>query len=89
MQILVLLYLTHSDAYIDLQGLDEKEALTLLSRIVNLNITGESRVVAKHIVVRLGFHALAITQAATYILRQRLMLQHFMDYYERRQKVIL
>lgn len=44
---------------------------------------------AKDIVRRLGYHPLAFTQAASYISKQKLPLNTFVEYYESRRRIIL
>lgn len=43
----------------------------------------------KLIVARLGYHAIAITQAGSYITQRKIQLQQFMYHYKRQRKDIL
>lgn len=78
-----------SERYIELEGLAEDAAIELLLRISNAKSQDSAHDHASDIVRRLGYHALAITQAATYILKQRVRLSDFMTHYETRRKMIL
>ena len=66
-----------NDDYIELQGLDEDDLLDLLYCSSSAEQSHAASDIAKTIVRRLGYHALAITQAASYIRMQRLQLYQF------------
>ena len=73
--------------FIQLPGLEERNALNLLLRqSESSELNSED---AKKIVERLGYHPLAITQAAAYIKKKKLPLCDFMDHYKRRREAIL
>ena len=78
---------TQNANFIELPGLDEDAALTLL---VQRNETDGSNLEhAKDIVQRLGYHPLAITQAGAYIRKRKLDLSQFMHHYSQRKDIIL
>ncbi|THV54036.1 hypothetical protein BGAL_0036g00170 [Botrytis galanthina] len=80
--------LAETDYDIELHGLPKDDACDLLiqqSRVRN----AASRDDAHAIVDRLGYHALAITQAGSYIQSQKIALSQFMDKYNRQREAIL
>ena len=81
--------LAERDNAIELHGLAEKEALRLLFSQCMVKETELHIQHGKAIVKRLGYHPLAITQAGSYILHQKIDVAQFMDHYDRRRHVIL
>jgi tetratricopeptide (TPR) repeat protein len=81
--------LADRDNAIELHGLAEKEALSLLFKQSMVEETESQTQHGKVIVKRLGYHPLAITQAGSYISQQRIDLSEFMDHYNRRRLAIL
>ena len=81
--------LAERDNAIELRGLPEKEALRLLFRQCRVKEMESHIQHGKVIVKRLGYHPLAITQAGSYILQQKIDVSQFMDHYDRRRHVIL
>jgi len=78
-------YLAEPENAIELQGLLEKDALSLLFKQSRV-ITSESTLLhGKIIVKRLGYHALAIRQAGSYISLHKIELHKFMDRYQRQR----
>jgi tetratricopeptide (TPR) repeat protein len=75
---------------IQLQGLPESDAIKLLLKqsLVKQSNQATSKH-AKEIVARLGYHALAITQAGAYISKRKIFLSEFLDHFERRKDIIL
>ena len=73
--------------FIQPQGLPEQAAVELL--IEGCGVNGVDVMEARHILQRLGHHPLAITQAGTYVRKQRLPIHDFLDHYEKRKKVVL
>ena len=82
--------LADEENQIQLQGLPESDAIELL---LKQSLMKQSDQVAsenaKQIVARLGYHALAITQAGAYISRRKILLGEFLDHFERRKDIIL
>ncbi|KAI9684109.1 MAG: hypothetical protein M1829_003379 [Trizodia sp. TS-e1964] len=74
---------------IEIPGLPEKDALDLLFRQSLTKVLDPDITHGKNIVERLGYHPLAITQAAAYINRRKIPLKDFMGHYNRRRKIIL
>ena len=81
------LVITQRNQFIELPGLEESAAVTLLVQESQTNDAISSD--AKNIVERLGCHPLAITQAGAYIRKRKLRLSEFMDHYKRRKRIIL
>ena len=81
--------LTDPDHVIELQGLPEKDSLDILFKQSQVKATESNLQHGKFIVERLGYHPLAITQAASYIKLRKIGLNNFMDHYNRRRKDIL
>ncbi|KAH7363813.1 hypothetical protein BKA65DRAFT_122788 [Rhexocercosporidium sp. MPI-PUGE-AT-0058] len=75
--------------FIELEGLSQEDSLQLLWTQCQVNKTDEALVAAKVIVERLAYHPLAITQAGSYIGRQRIRLDQFMGYYDKSRDKIL
>ena len=73
--------------FIEVPGLEEDTALELLMDRSEHDSSDIEN--AKCIVQRLGYHPLAITQAATYIRRRSLGFSDFMSHYKRRKEYIL
>ncbi|TVY82636.1 hypothetical protein LSUE1_G002836 [Lachnellula suecica] len=82
---------TSSENAIDLPGLAESDALELLHNMSDLNQTESSVPGGKAVVELLGYHALAITQAGSYIKRRKIPLDQFVTRinYDKRAKDIL
>ena len=81
------LVINHRSHFIKLFGLDENDAVTLLTQ---RSQTEESIAAdAKKIVEKLGCHPLALTQAGAYIRKRKLQISEFMDHYKRRKKIIM
>lgn len=80
--------LVGSDHHIKLPGLPKDDACDLLIR-QSRGGDAASRDDAYTIVDRLGYHALAITQAGSYIQTQKIELSQFMDNYNHRREAIL
>jgi hypothetical protein len=68
---------------IELQGLAERVALDLLLRQCQAKETESNIQHGKGIIERLGYHALAITRASSYMKLQKIPLQQFMEHYNR------
>ena len=81
--------LTDPDYVIELQGLPEKDSLDILFKQSQVKATESNIQHGKFIVERLGYHPLAITQAASYIKLRKIELNNFMDYYNQRRQDIL
>jgi tetratricopeptide (TPR) repeat protein len=81
--------LVDPENFIELQGLSEKESLELLFKQSRVKETGSDLQHGKHIVERLGYHPLAITQAGSYIQLRKIELHKFMDHYNMQRKDIL
>ncbi|KAF7890835.1 uncharacterized protein EAF01_010644 [Botrytis porri] len=80
--------LAERDHDIELHGLPKDDACDLLIKQSRVSNTA-SRDDAYAIVDRLGYHALAITQAGSYIQSQKIALSQFMDKYNRQREAIL
>ncbi|KAF5870455.1 putative kinesin light chain protein [Botrytis fragariae] len=80
--------LAERDHDIELHGLRKDDACDLLIKQSRVSNTA-SRDDAYAIVDRLGYHALAITQAGSYIQTQKIQLSQFMDNYNRQREAIL
>ncbi|KAF7891171.1 uncharacterized protein EAF02_001496 [Botrytis sinoallii] len=80
--------LAEKDHDIELHGLPKDYACDLLIKQSRVSNTA-SRDDAHAIVDRLGYHALAITQAGSYIQSQKIALSQFMDKYNRQREAIL
>jgi RecA/RadA recombinase len=77
--------LTESENAIELQGLPENDALSLLFK-QSRAATSESTLQHGRIIVeRLGYHALAIRQAGSYISLRKIELHQFMDRYNQQR----
>ncbi len=81
------LVINQSNHFIELLGLEEIDAVALLTQQSQTNQAISTD--AKTIVERLGCHPLAITQAGAYIRKRKLGLCEFMDHYNRRRRIIL
>lgn len=75
--------------FIELEGLSEEDSLQLLWTQCGLDKTDEGSIAAKAIVELLVHHPLAITQAGSYIGRQKLRLDQFKDHYNKSRDKIL
>ncbi|TGO67567.1 hypothetical protein BOTNAR_0039g00030 [Botryotinia narcissicola] len=80
--------LAETDYDIELHELPKDDACDLLIKQSRVSDTA-SRDNAYAIVDRLGYHALAITQAGSYIQIQKIALSQFMDKYNRQREAIL
>ncbi|KAF7941076.1 hypothetical protein EAE99_000713 [Botrytis elliptica] len=76
-------------AAIELLGLHDKEALQLLYRQSGTEENEVNKMNGLNIVKRLGYHALAVAQAATYIKNLKLDFSAFESHYSRRREAIL
>ncbi|KAF7868766.1 uncharacterized protein EAF02_009502 [Botrytis sinoallii] len=76
-------------AAIELLGLPDKEALQLLYKQSGVEENEVNKMNGLNIVERLGYHALAVTQAATYIKSLKLNFSSFESHYSRRREAIL
>jgi hypothetical protein len=75
---------------IELQGLAEHEAIDLLLKQCRTKQASESELGdAKAIVQRLVYHALAITQAGSYIRQQKIRMDQFLEHYDAKLERIL
>jgi NB-ARC domain len=81
--------MTDPENVIELPGLDERSALDLLFKLSQTKETEINVEEGKHIVGRLGFHPLAITQAGTYMKLRKIKLRDFLAYYKRQRLSIL
>ncbi len=81
------LVLKHPTNFIELPGLERAAARELLIELSQTRDSGSEE--AETIVERLGYHPLAITQAAAYIRKKRIPLCNFLDRYRRRREEIL
>ncbi|TEY39970.1 hypothetical protein BOTCAL_0445g00030 [Botryotinia calthae] len=81
-------FLAERDHDIELHGLPKDDACDLLIKQSRAS-DDASRDDAYTIVDRLGYHALAITQAGSYIQTQKIQLSQFMDNYNRQREAIL
>lgn len=81
------LVINQSNHFIELLGLEEDDAVTLL--IQQSETKNAIPADAKTIIKRLGSHPLAITQAGAYIRIRKLELCNFLDHYNRRRRIIL
>jgi len=77
------------ESIIHLEGLAEADAWDLLMRQSQLKHDKSNIKNSKLIVARLGYHALAITQAGSYIAQRKIQLQQFVHHYNRQRKDIL
>ncbi|KAH9210670.1 P-loop containing nucleoside triphosphate hydrolase protein, partial [Leptodontidium sp. 2 PMI_412] len=75
--------------FIELEGLSEEDSLQLLWTQCGLDKTDEGSIAAKAIIELLVHHPLAITQAGSYIGRQKLRLDQFKDHYNKSRDKIL
>lgn len=73
--------LADPDNLIQLHGLHEKEALALLLKQSSLKESESNYQHGKSIIKKLGYHALAITQAGSYVKLQQIGLHQFMEHY--------
>ncbi|KAF5879411.1 putative sesquiterpene cyclase protein [Botrytis fragariae] len=76
-------------AAIELLGLPDKEALQLLYQQSGTEENEANKINGLNIVKRLGYHAFAVTQAATYIKNLKLDFSSFVSHYSRRREEIL
>jgi ankyrin repeat protein/tetratricopeptide (TPR) repeat protein len=74
---------------VTVSGMTEDEAVQLLLQAAKIETTTENYTLAKVIVQKLAFFALAIDQAASYIFSRQLPLKEFLDHYDRRTRAIL
>ena len=82
--------LADEENQIQLQGLPESDAIKLLLKQSLLKQSDQAASKhAKEIVARLGYHALAITQAGAYISKRKILLGEFLGHFERRKDIIL
>lgn len=81
--------LTYPDNVIELLGLSPESSLDLLFKKCHVKQTGTTEHEGSIIIERLGYHALAITQAGSYIRRHKIKLDQFMSHYDRQRRVIL
>jgi len=77
--------LADSGNAIELQGLPEKDALSLLFKQSRATTSESTLKHGRIIVERLGYHALAIRQAGSYISLQKIELHQFMDRYQQQR----
>jgi len=77
------------DAYIELRGLGREPALDLLYNLARIPRSEPATEAADTILEQLGYHALAITQAAAYIKLQRIDYVSFLEDYKSRREIIL
>ena len=73
----------------ELSGLQSAYAIELLLKRSQISSSKQAVEDGKLIVNRLGYHALAIVQAGTYINKRRIQLNQFLDHYNRRRMLIL
>jgi hypothetical protein len=81
--------LADPDNLIQLQGLHERAALTLLLKQSALKESESNYQHGKTIIEKFGYHALAITQAGSYVKLQQIGLHQFMEHYNRQKSAIL
>jgi hypothetical protein len=74
---------------IEVNGMDESEALELLMRRTGSTSEAQNVEHGKLIVKRLGYLPLAIDQAGSYIRKQSLPLSEFMNHYNKRREHVL
>jgi tetratricopeptide (TPR) repeat protein len=79
---------------IELPGLPKVDALSLFCKQVGATGTASTTPEAdtpeaERIVDRLGYHPLAITQASSYIKRQKIEIKDFMTHYDQQRRAIL
>ncbi len=74
---------------IKLLAMQEDEALQLLLKRADLDNTTENALQGLHVVKRLGYHALAVDQAAAYVRKRGLPLGLFMEHYKTRKERVL
>jgi tetratricopeptide (TPR) repeat protein len=76
-------YLTDPEFAIELQGLPMQDALHLLLKQSRFAHTESNIQHGELVVKRLGYHALAITQAGSYIQLRKIKLEEFFDNYNK------
>jgi tetratricopeptide (TPR) repeat protein len=81
--------LADGDDAIELLGLPKPDALTLLFKQSQVSETASTLEEAEKIIDRLGYHALAITQAGSYIRAQKINVKDFFAHYDEQRKAIL
>jgi hypothetical protein len=81
--------MTDPENVIELPGLDQRSALDLLLKQSQVKETESNAEEGKHIVTRLGFHPLAITQAGSYMKLRKIKLHDFLAHYKRQRLSIL
>jgi hypothetical protein len=81
--------LADDDWFIQLPGLRSEDGLALLLKHCQIKPSEKINEEALVIVERLGYHALAIAQAGTYINSRWIRLNQFPDHFNRRKKLIL
>ncbi|KAI9707067.1 MAG: hypothetical protein M1836_000027 [Candelina mexicana] len=74
---------------VEVPCLQEDDALELLLKRSSLNITAEHTEQGLAVVERLGYHALAIDQAAAYIRKRKMPLSQFVEHYTVRKERVL
>lgn len=74
---------------VELPGLGQRDAVDLLLKLSQIKETDQIVEEARHIVDRLGYHPLAITQAGSYIKLRKIQLDEFTTHYKRQKKAIL
>jgi hypothetical protein len=73
---------------VTVSGMTEDEAVQLLLQATKIETTTENYTLAKVIVQKLAFFALAIDQAASYIFSRQLPLKDFLNHYDHRTRAI-
>jgi hypothetical protein len=81
--------LADDDWFIEHLGLRSEDGLALLLKHCQIKLSEKINEEALVIVERLGYHALAIGQAGTYINSRRIRLNQFLDHFNRRKELIL
>jgi len=80
--------LADDDWFIELPGLGPGDGVALLLKHCQIKPSETINEEALVIVERLGYHALAIAQAGTYINSRRIRLNQFLDHFDRRKELI-
>ncbi|KAI9775580.1 MAG: hypothetical protein M1835_005792 [Candelina submexicana] len=75
--------------HVEVPCLQEEDALELLLKRCSLNITAEHTEQGLAVVERLGYHALAIDQAAAYVRKRKMPLSQFVEHYTVRKERVL
>jgi NB-ARC domain len=79
--------LIEPERLLHLEGLTEQDALDLLLKKSHLASVESHTEDGKAIVKRLGYHPLAIAQAASYVAQRRITLDEFMNRYNQQRKI--